>query len=363
MTLRVAAIVEQLWHTVPGGTARVTREIVERLLTDPELELHGVAAWHGRQQRELAIPGLTTHYVEAHRRVLYEAWLRFGFPSMERETGSIDVVWAPSMIAPPTQAPIVATVHDLGFLDQPEHLSRRGKSFFPRAWAGVKSKANILVCPSNVVADDCLRHGIEARRLRVIPWGVADPVCATDIEAERVRRRLQLPERFVLWVGTLEPRKNLSGLVAAMQQQDEDVHLVAVGPKGWELSVDEVFAPLEGRVHRLGWVDDETLSGLYRAASLFAFPSFLEGFGLPVLEAMAHGTPVITSEGTATEEAAGGAAILIDPYDTAALSQAIKELIHDSALQASLVEAGLVQAQKLSWSASAESYSEVFHEV
>ncbi len=363
MTLRVATIVEQLWHTVPGGTARVTREILGRLLDDPELELHGVAAWHGRQQREIAIPGLRTHYVEAHRRVLYEAWLRFGVPSIERDTGSVDVVWAASMIAPPTHAPIVATVHDLGFLDRPEHLSRRGKSFFPRAWAGVKEKAGIIVCPSNVVADDCARHGVAAKRLRVIPWGVSEPLCPSDEEADQVRKSLELPERFVLWVGTLEPRKNLPALVAAMKQQDEDLHLVAVGPKGWELTVEEVFAPIEGRVHRLGWVDEQTLSSLYRAATIFAFPSLLEGFGLPVLEAMAHETPVITSDATATEEVAGGAAILIDPTDTAALSQAIKELAHDPILQSTLVEAGLERAQKLSWSASAESYSEVFHEV
>ena len=362
MTLRLAAIVEQLWHTVPGGTARATREILSGLSQDEELEIHGLAGWHGRNHRSHEIQGITTHYVEAHRRVLYEAWLRFGFPSVERETGSVDVVWAASMIVPPTKAPVVATVHDLGFLDSPQHLSRRGKSFFPRAWAGVKAQATTIVCPSSVVADDCVRHGIDAERIRVIPWGVSDPICASDEQADRIRRRLELPERFVLWVGTLEPRKNLTGLVEAMRNLDDDVCLVAVGPKGWELSVNEIFAPLEGRIYRLGWVDDETLSGLYRAATVFVFPSHLEGFGLPVLEAMAHGTPVVTSRGTATEEAAGGAALLVDPSDPSSLTQVVKQVLYDTGLQTTLRESGLLQAQKRSWSASVESYRQVFQE-
>ena len=184
----------------------------------------------------------------------------------------------------------------------------------------------------------------------------------SDDEADRIRRQLHLPERFVLWVGTLEPRKNLPTLVEALAQLD-DIPLVAVGPKGWELSVDEVFAPLTGRAHRIGWVDDQTLTGLYKSATLFAFPSLLEGFGLPVLEAMAHGTPVITSAGTATEEAAGGAAVLVDPTDVGELSLAIKDVFYDEVLQQRLTASGLEQAQQLSWEKSAKKYSEVFAEI
>ncbi len=366
--IRVGVPVEQFWHRVPGGTGRATygtlRALAEAGTTgDGGIEAALVAAWHRPSRRRP--PGLgdlgPVPFAPLPRPLLYESWLRLGWPRVEPWTGPVDVVWAAAMVMAPSRAPVVATVHDLGFLDHPERSSRRGRDFFPRAWAAVGERAASVVCPSQVVADDCARHGLDPARVRVVPWGV-DATAVADNEAEAARRRHGLPATFALWVGTLEPRKNLERLVAAIGQVP-DLPLAVVGPSGWNLDGRDVLAPLGGRVHRLGPVGDAELGALYRGAAVFVFPSLLEGFGLPVLEAMAQGTPVVTSADTATAEAAGGAALLVDPLDVDALAAAVASVIDDPALAADLSQRGLGRAAEMSWSATAAGYAAVFADV
>ena len=362
MVLTLAVPVEQLWHRVPGGTARATAETLRVWASDPGIEVRGIAAWHRPPARHRAAGLGPVRYLPVHRRVLYESWLRLGRPSVSEAVGPVDVTWAAAMVPPPTDGPLVATVHDLGFLDHPERSSRRGRAFFPRIWDEVRRRAAVLVCPSQVVADQCRRHGVEPSRLAVVPWGVGTPLTSPD-GAEAVRRRLGLPERFALWVGTLEPRKNLPNLVAAMAGM-RDLALAVVGPSGWNLDGDDVLAPLGDRAIRLGPVDDHTLSALYRAATVFVFPSLLEGFGLPVLEAMAHGTPVVTGAGTATEEIAGGAALLVDVHDPDDIARAVRQVADGSPQSvAELVERGRRRAGQLTWTATAAAYAAVFRRV
>lgn len=360
--LRVAVPVEQFWHRVPGGTGRATRETLIALAAGGAVNIQGVAAWHPPSSRAVAAQFASVSYARLPRPALYESWLRFGRPRAEDLVGPVDLVWASSMIAVPSAtAPLVATVHDLGFLDQPEHNSRRGRSFFPRAWEAVRQQAERIVCPSQVVADSCMAHGIEPARVRVVPWGVSAPI-STPESAATVRDQLDLPERFVLWVGTLEPRKNLHRLVDAIGRLD-DLDLVVVGPEGWNIDGADVLAPLGDRAHRLGSVDDHLLSALYRNAAVFAFPSLLEGFGLPVLEAMAHGTPVVTGAGTATEEVAGGAARLVDPLDPASIAAAIEAVFDDEQGTRDFVARGRRRAQQLTWAATADGYASIFRAV
>lgn len=357
--LRVAVPVEQLWHRIPGGTARATRETLLALADRGDVNVQAVAARHGPSDRGRAAELGSVTYSRLPRPVLYESWLRLGRPRIERLVGPVDVVWASSMIMAPTvSAPVVATVHDLGFLDRPDHNSRRGRDFFPRAWEAVRRRADQIVCPSQAVADDCIARGLDPDRVSVVPWGVGPPISASEAAAAVVAAH-GLPERFVLWVGTVEPRKNLGVLVEAVRCLP-DQHLVVVGPEGWNVDGDDLLAPLGERVHRLGRVDDHALSALYRAATVFAFPSLLEGFGLPVLEAMAHGTPVVTAAGTATEEVADGAARLVDPRDAAALAAAIEEVETDPMMTERLVRLGRSRAQELSWANTAAGYRHVF---
>jgi glycosyltransferase involved in cell wall biosynthesis len=202
---------------------------------------------------------------------------------------------------------------------------------------------------------------VEPDRLRVVPWGVTPPI-ASPGQVQAVRESLGLPDRFVLWVGTLEPRKNLPRLVEAMDEV-AGVSLVVVGPVGWNLDGGDVLAPLGPRVHRVGEVDEMTLSSLYAAASVFARPSLVEGFGLPVLEAMAHGPPVVTSAGTATAEVSGGAARLVDPRDPSAIAAGIAAALQHDGTTTELIERGLARAGELSWLATARGYTTAFREV
>ncbi len=362
--IRLGVPVEQFWHRVPGGTGRATYGTLQALAAvEPAIDTRLLAAWHRPAHRHPVGLGELgpVRFAPLPRPLLYESWLRLGQPRIEPWTGPVDVVWAAAMVMAPSRAPVVATVHDLGFLDNPERNSRRGRDFFPRAWAAVGERAAAVVCPSQVVADDCARHGLDPARVRVVPWGV-DATPVADAEAEAARLRHGLPASFALWVGTLEPRKNLDRLVAAVGQVP-GLHLAVVGPPGWNLDGRDVLGPLADRVHRLGPVTDADLGALYRAAAVFVFPSLLEGFGLPVLEAMAQGTPVVTSAATATAEAAGDAALLVDPLDVDALAAAVASVLDDPALAVDLARRGRQRAAERSWAATAAGYATVFRDV
>ncbi len=363
MTKRVAVTVEQFWHSVPGGTARATLETIEACNELARFELTGVAAWHrDRWWRSPEQPWpVPVGYHHLPRPLLYEAWLRLGWPSVSNVVGEVDLIWASAMVVPPRTAPLVATVHDLYFLDHPEYLSRRGRSFFPVAWEATKQRADLVVVPSEAVARQCRAAGLAESKIRVVPWGVRAEQPSAPM-AESVRRRHNLPAQFALWVGTLEPRKNLRALVEAVSRV-EGLHLAVVGPRGWATDGDDLLAPLGERAHRVGFVDEGDLRALYQAATVFTFPSLAEGFGLPVLEAMAQDTAVITSRGTATAEVAGDAAVLVDPRSVDELAAALESVMGDPARREQLVAAGRERVAAHSWRATAEGYCAVFDEL
>lgn len=280
-----------------------------------------------------------------------------------RTGANADVIWAPAMAVPPPSAPLVVTVHDLDFLEHPERLSRRGRRFFPRAWQAAVERADRIVVPSHTVAAAVADRSVDPDRIDVVPWGV-DPEPATAEARRSVMARHELPPRFVLWVGTAEPRKNLAGLVAAMQEPAlSDVPLVIAGPEGWGLDRNAIVAPLGDRARVLGMLERADLLAVYALATVFAFPSFDEGFGLPVLEAMAQGVPVVTSRGTATEEAAGGAAELVDPHDIASMAQSIARLLDDADRRTELIDSGRERVAEATWQRTADGYLVIFREL
>jgi glycosyltransferase involved in cell wall biosynthesis len=355
--LRVAVTLEQCWHRIPGGVGRSTVATSRALAGRADLRLVGVAAAHRARPGPSLAPPIPVVHHRLPRRALYESWHRLGWPSVGAVTGPVDVIWASAMAIPPAEAPLVATVHDLAFLDHPTWSTRRGLSFFRRSWAATVERASMVVAPSHTTADDCVRHGLEAERVVVVPWGV-EQVESTPDEVGAARRDLGLPDRFVLWVGTAEPRKNLTGLVAAMAEVD--LPLVVVGPAGWLVEPDAVLGPLGDRVRTLGELSDERLRAVYAAATVVAFPSLAEGFGLPVLEAMVQATPVVTSAGTATADVAGDAAELVDPRDPTALAGAISELAAEGERRRLLRAAGRRRAAAFTWQATAEGYRGAF---
>jgi glycosyltransferase involved in cell wall biosynthesis len=183
-----------------------------------------------------------------------------------------------------------------------------------------------------------------------------------------MRRRYSLPEHFIFFTGSLEPRKNLKNLIQAYSGLDKrirkDIKLVLAGFKGWQnKEIMALLRKVKSDVFYLGYVSDAALRDLYNLATLFVYPSFYEGFGLPPLEAMACGCPVVVSNAASLPEVCGGAAYYVDPYNIESIAEGIHKVLTDEALRQSLIEKGLERAKLFSWEKSAKKHIEVFDEV
>ncbi len=350
---RVAYTLEQCWHRVPGGMATAAIEVARAMPPDAA-ELIGVAGRHARPAPAAYTPPITVRTLPIGRPWLYESWLRAGWPKVEGATGPVDVVHATGLVPAACLAPLVVTVHDLAFLHTPEHFTRHGSRMMLRSLGVIRRRAALVLCSSTATMEDCAANGIDAARLRYVPLGTSAAETADD-DAERVRAQYSLPDHFVLFVGTIEPRKNLRRLHAAVGQLG-NVPLVVAGSEGWgDARPDAAGA----QVRFLGFVPPGDLPGLYKAATVFAYPSEREGFGLPVLEAMAQGTPVVTSAGTSTEEVAGGAAVLVAPTDIESIAAGLAEAQRRSR---ELGDAGRVRAREMTWAATAKATAAVYRE-
>ncbi len=353
---RVAVTLEQCWHRVPGGTATAALELVRALGARPDVSLVGVAARHRSPAPDPFQPSIPVAHLPLPRPALYESWHRLRRPRVELAAGPVDVIHATTLAVPPRSAPLVVTVHDLAFLHEPGHFTKRGLQFFDRGLALVRAEADLVLCSSSATLADCRAVGIPDERLRLVLLGVR-PRPATPDDVATVRRRYDLPGPYLLWVGTIEPRKNLGGLLAAYRALDSAEALVLAGPQGWHEDLGALLDTLPGevreRVRPLGFVPDDDMGALYAGASVFCYPSLREGFGLPVLEAMAQGTPVVTSAGTATEEVAGGAGVLCDPRDPNDIAAGIGSLLGDPALAAATGARGRRRAGQLTWERTA----------
>lgn len=369
---RVAVTVEQSWHRVPGGTATSTVRTLQALVrTHPEVQVVGVAALHRGPAAPGVAPPVPVRHLPLPRHALYPSWQWARWPRVEAATGPVDVVHATTFAVPPAAAPLVVTVHDLAFLHDPHHYTTRGNRFFRRGLDLTVREAELVLVPSRQTAEDCVAHGVDADRIRLVPWGVA-PATGTPPEVvASARLRYHLPRRYVLWTGTLEPRKNLSTLLAAFAQvaRHGDLHLVLVGPLGWGDAVGDGPRPPADRVHALGFVPDADLQALYAGAEAFCYPSTREGFGMPVLEAMAHGLPVVTSEGTPMADlidgdgdtTAGPAGLAVPATSPDALAAALLEVTGDR--HDELAEAASARAASRPWSLTAALTAEAYGSV
>lgn len=363
---RVAVTVEQCWHRVPGGTATSILGTLSALARRDDLDLVGVAARHRQDPPEPFRPPVPVVHLPLPRPVLYETWHSVRRPLVERATGPVEVVHATAIAVPATRAPLVVTIHDLAFLAEPDHATRHGNRFFRRGTELARRHAQLVLVPSEATAGECRDAGFDPDRIRIVPWGVhASPASSEDVDAVRARHGLDRP--FVLFVGTVEPRKNLGAVFdAARSLRGRNIDLVLVGPDGWNEDLGARVARLADvgvAVRRLGFVPAADLTGLYAACSAFCYPSLREGFGMPVLEALAQGAAVVTSAGTATEEVAGDAALLVDPRDHDAVGGALSRLLDDRDLAADLGRRGRARAATFTWDRTAELTAAAYAEV
>jgi glycosyltransferase involved in cell wall biosynthesis len=256
----------------------------------------------------------------------------------------------------------VLTVHDMIFKLFPEHQKRLNYWYLNATMPLYCRRASAIVTVSEASKRDIVaNYGLDPARVTVIHEAAAPEFSPSASDAvDEVRRRYGLPERYLIHVGTIEPRKNLTRLVEALQRLRESgqtIPLVVVGGKGW--LYDEFFQRLEqsglsDSILFPGYVPSADLPAIYSAATVAVVPSVYEGFGLPVLEAMACGTPVVSSEASSLPEIGGAAACYFDPYDVPAMADAVGEVWSDATLREEMREQGLAQAARFSWERAAE---------
>jgi glycosyltransferase involved in cell wall biosynthesis len=285
----------------------------------------------------------------------------------------LDVLHALAFARPfVARCPVVLTIYDMSFAHMPERFPPLKRLYLRWMTRWSARRAACVTVISQSTKDDVIRYcGMPPGRVRVIYCGVNEQLKPLSrVEVDRFRATKGLPEHFILYLGTLEPRKNVAHLVrafAGLQRNGSGrPRLIIAGAKGWGYA--EVFAAVEegglaGDVSFAGYVPPEELSLWYNAADLFVYPSLYEGFGLPVAEAMACGTPAITSNVSSLPEVAGDAALTVAPGDVNALVQAMSAALHDTALRAAMRERGLAQAATFRWSETARHTAHVYEEL
>lgn len=352
--MRVAVLLEQLLAPVPGGTGRYSRELAAALARTGRTadRVDGWTAWHADPGAAVVAGVGGPHRLSLPRRPLAAVWERGVGPTPRRA----DVVHAPTLLLPPRRRRVrlVVTIHDAVPWTHPETLTPRGVAFHRRMAARAVRDADAVVAPTAAAAAEIDRVLGLGERLHVVHPGLAaDLVLPPDAE-ERARRLRLPPSGYLLTVSTLEPRKGLDVLVAALASPGAPrLPLLAAGQPGWggvslEGQAARAGLPPE-RVRTLGRVSDADLAVLYAGATVFVQPARQEGFGLPVLEAMSFGTPVVASDLPALVEV-GGDAVRYSPVGEArALADTLAGLVDDPADRAELAARGPARAATFDW--------------
>lgn len=362
--IRVAMTLTQDWHAVPGGTAAAANALAATLSHDGRAQVTGVvpagaapgAPWN---------PPVPTVALRLPVPYLYDAWHHLRRPRVTSVAPSVDLVHLTVPIAcPPESVPMVATVHDVFPLTMPQMFNRRGVRLMTRGLKRIRSEAARVMVPTEAGAAEFVSCGFDRGRLAVVPLGVtvADVPDRGQVDSTLARHRLESP--YVLFVGTAEPRKGLDVLLRAIERLDRPgLTLVLAGPDGWGDTLGDGLARLGDRVKRLGFVPEDDLLALRTGAAVCCLPSRAEGFGLPVLEAMAAGVPVVTTLGTPMAEFADGVASLVPVGDHHALAEAIAAVLDDPAVAGEMGAAGRERAMEFNWQRTVDGVLEVYSDV
>lgn len=355
--MRVAVDITSL-HDARTGVGAVTEELVTRLAARPDTDVVGFSvSWRGRRDVAGLVEGIEVVRRPMAAQPLRRAWQRGDLPPIEWFTGPVDVVFGPNFVVPPARrAARVALVHDLTAWRFPA-MCTADTLQYPSLVARAVQRGAHVVTPTRAVADEVVATvGAGPSRVHPVHWAPS-PGPAGDPGAGHRRAG---GDRYVLALGTIEPRKDHVTLLEAFDRLADDdagVRLVVAGQDGWGAERFEAALAASrhrDRVVRTGWVDDAGRADLLAGAAAFAYPSVYEGFGLPPLEAMALGTPVVATTVPALEEVLGDAALLVAPGDAGALAAALAVAVTDAPRRAALVDAGRRRAAGFSWEAAAE---------
>lgn len=352
------------------GVGRVVQEVLPRLVRRDDLDLRAFAmTWRERQRLpDVVPPGVQVPSRPLPARPARRIWTHADHPRLRWWTGDVDVVHGTNYVVPPARpAAEVMTVHDLTCVRFPE-LCTTDTLQYPALIRRALRRGAWVHAPSHATADEVVAtFDAEPERVVVVPLGVTRPPADAPGDAHE-GRRLANAERYFLALGTVEPRKGLPTLVAAFDEvvaTHGDVRLVIAGPDGWGSTALEAALARHrgaaGRTVRLGWLDEGDRAHLLRGATALAYPSIYEGFGLPPLEAMAEGVPVLSTTAGSLPEVLGDGALLVAPEDPVALAAAMTAVLDDEDERARLVAAGHERAERWTWDATAEGLAALYH--
>lgn len=372
--MNIAYFSNQFAQEAGHGIARYARHLFAAMRElEPEKNIVPVAAWSDRNSDSLNAlkqeSGL--RILPWGRKFTPLAWTYFGFPKLESWVKNVDLVHAVSLGYPiATRKPFVVTVHDIGPLTHPQYFSAAPPWIMKRALQQAIRDAKTFICVSHATAHELVAYVKQEYR--------KDLTDRVEVVHEGVERRffevpnsgtldsLELPTApFLMTAGAISPRKNLQGVIQALGEAKDLIphHLLAVGGKGWDSeSIIQAIetAGLTDRVHLLGYVSDEQLLALYHRASVYLHPSLFEGFGLTVLEAMAAGCPVITSNVFSLPEVAGDAAELVDPHSIKEITDAILKICQSESVANEMKEKGVKWAGTFQWEKAAQSVIDIY---
>lgn len=359
-----------------GGIGRYTRELVRAIVAQGPQHEYRLFYAAGGQPTQPAYRDALAALCAAHPHVraapiplsprrLTQLWQRLRAPvPLELFSGRLDLVHATDFVLPPTMARTLLTVHDLSFLVHPELAVPAMVRYLSMAVPRAARRADHILADSYATKSDLVRLlAVPETRVSVVYPGLTLGFGLLSPEAcALVRKKLDLPERFLVFVSTLSPRKNLVRLLAAfalLVQHNRiapDVSLILIGQRGWLDA--EIFATIDAiqlgeRVRWLRFVDDSDLPAVYNLAAATVYPSLYEGFGLPVIEALACGSPVITANNSSLPEAAGRACVLVDAFSVPSIADGIVRALADPTPRDQRRATGLAQAQRFTWAQAA----------
>jgi glycosyltransferase involved in cell wall biosynthesis len=361
-----------------AGIGQYVRSLVDAMLAQDTSNQYTLIT-SGRPTQERSFPVANNVHgrgVGIPDRYLNILWYRWRIPLYANYfTGPADIYHGLDFGLPPLKGKVrqVVTVYDLAFLEHPETAVPSLATYLNKVVPEAVAAADVVAAISHATKQALITHyKAPPEKITVIPCGVGPQFqrITDQTRLEEIRRKFELQHPFIFSVGTLEPRKNHLGLIKAFYEAQKSKNgpamLAIAGGKGWLYEETQHLIAelkLENKVHFLGRVSESELITLYSLADIFAFPSFFEGFGIPPLEAMACGTPVITSNTSSLPEVAGEAALLVDPHDTHAIAQAITQLTENELLREDLRQKGYAQAQRYTWSQAASKMLSVYQQL
>jgi glycosyltransferase involved in cell wall biosynthesis len=356
--------------TRPVGAGMYTIALAHGLSAHDGVELHLVTRRADSARWSAVAPAATVHAAAPTARPHRLAWEQLGSASISAQVRP-DVWHGPHYTLPiRARVPTVVTVHDLTFFEHPEWHERTKVAYFRPMIAAAARRATVVVCVSAFTARRLRAHVQPQGDMVVVPHGVDHgrftPAGAGSASDHALLARHGIEPPYIAFAGTIEPRKDVPTLVRAFARlapERPELRLVLAGGDGWGAAAARNAVAASGvstRILRPGYVDDAVFAALFRNAAAVAYPSLEEGFGLPALEALACGTPLVTTRGSALEEVVGDAALLVAPGDDVALADALRTILHDEELAARLRAAGPDRAATYTWERSVDAHVDAY---